>query len=85
MIQDLDKMTRIIETFSKEEHIQILKIIMEKDIYDSWSYLVKLTRSIAYNNKTKTVSFIVIFLLNDFINKIIVDISSNLKINKYKK
>jgi hypothetical protein len=32
MIQDLDKMTRIIETFSKEEHIQVLKIIMEKDI-----------------------------------------------------
>lgn len=32
MIQDLDKMTRIIESFSKEEHIQILKIIMENDI-----------------------------------------------------
>lgn len=31
MIQDLDKMTRIIETFSKEEHIQVLKIIMERD------------------------------------------------------
>ncbi len=31
MIQDLDKMTRIIESFSKEEHIQVLKIIMEKD------------------------------------------------------
>jgi hypothetical protein len=32
MTQDLDKMTRIIESFSKEEHIQVLKIIMEKDI-----------------------------------------------------
>jgi len=31
MIHDLDKMTRIIESFSKEEHIQVLKIIMEKD------------------------------------------------------
>jgi hypothetical protein len=31
MIQDLEKMTRIIESFSKEEHIQVLKIIMEKD------------------------------------------------------
>ena len=31
MIQDLDKMTRIIESFSREEHIQVLKIIMEKD------------------------------------------------------
>ena len=27
----MEKMTRIIESFSKEEHIQILKIIMEKD------------------------------------------------------
>jgi len=32
MIQDLDKMTRIIESFSREEHIQVLKIIIEKDI-----------------------------------------------------
>ena len=31
MIQDLDKMTRIIESFSKEEHVQVLKLIMEKD------------------------------------------------------
>jgi len=31
MIHDLDKMTRIIESFSREEHIQVLKIIMEKD------------------------------------------------------
>jgi hypothetical protein len=28
---ELDKMTRIIESFSKEEHIHILKIILEKD------------------------------------------------------
>lgn len=31
MIHDLDKMTRIIESFSKEEHVHLLKIIMEKD------------------------------------------------------
>ncbi len=31
MIADLDKMTRMIESFSKEEHIQLLKIIVEKD------------------------------------------------------
>jgi hypothetical protein len=31
MIADLDKMTRMIESFSKEEHIQLLKIILEKD------------------------------------------------------
>jgi hypothetical protein len=31
MIHDLDKMTRIIESFSKDEHIQVLKIIMEHD------------------------------------------------------
>ena len=31
MIQDLEKMTRIIESFSKEEHVHLLKIIMEKD------------------------------------------------------
>jgi hypothetical protein len=28
---ELDKMTRIIESFTKEEHIHILKIIMESD------------------------------------------------------
>lgn len=28
---ELDKMTRIIESFSKEEHIHILKIILEND------------------------------------------------------
>ncbi len=31
MNADLDKMTRIIESFSKEEHIQVLKILVEKD------------------------------------------------------
>ena len=31
MIADLEKMTRMIESFSKEEHIQLLKIIVEKD------------------------------------------------------
>ena len=31
MNSDLDKMMRIIETFSKEEHIHILKIIIQKD------------------------------------------------------
>jgi hypothetical protein len=29
---DLDKMMRIIDTFSKEEHIHILKIIIQKDM-----------------------------------------------------
>ena len=28
---ELDKMTRIIESFSKEEHIHVLSILMEKD------------------------------------------------------
>ena len=28
---ELDKMTRIIESFSKEEHIHVLGILMEKD------------------------------------------------------
>lgn len=28
---ELDKMTRMVESFSKEEHVQILKIILEKD------------------------------------------------------
>ena len=28
---ELDKMTRMMESFSKEEHIQLLKIIIEKD------------------------------------------------------
>lgn len=31
MTADLEKMTRMIESFSKEEHIQLLKIIVEKD------------------------------------------------------
>jgi hypothetical protein len=31
MNHDLDKMMRIIETFSKEEHIHLLKIIIQKD------------------------------------------------------
>jgi hypothetical protein len=31
MNADLDKMTRIIESFSKEEHIHVLSILMEKD------------------------------------------------------
>jgi hypothetical protein len=31
MNADLDKMTRIIESFSKEEHIHVLKIILEQD------------------------------------------------------
>jgi hypothetical protein len=31
MNSDLDKMTRIIESFSKDEHINLLKIILEKD------------------------------------------------------
>lgn len=31
MNADLDKMTRIIESFSKEEHIHVLNILMEKD------------------------------------------------------
>jgi hypothetical protein len=31
MNADLDKMTRIIESFSKEEHVHVLKIILEKD------------------------------------------------------
>jgi hypothetical protein len=31
MNADLDKMTRIIESFSKEEHIQVLRILNEKD------------------------------------------------------
>lgn len=31
MNADLDKMTRIIDTFSKDEHIHLLKIILEKD------------------------------------------------------
>jgi len=29
---ELDKMSRIIDSFSKEEHIHILSILMEKDI-----------------------------------------------------
>jgi len=32
MNHDLDKMMRIIESFSKEEHIHILKIIAQKDV-----------------------------------------------------
>ena len=32
MNHDLDKMMRIIESFSKEEHIHILKIIVQKDV-----------------------------------------------------
>lgn len=28
---ELDKMTRMMESFSKEEHIQLLKIIIERD------------------------------------------------------
>jgi len=28
---ELDKMTRMMESFSKEEHVQLLKIILEKD------------------------------------------------------
>ena len=31
MNPDLDKMMRIIESFSKEEHVHILKIIVQKD------------------------------------------------------
>lgn len=31
MNHDLDKMMRIIESFTKEEHIHILKIIVQKD------------------------------------------------------
>ena len=31
MNHDLDKMMRIIETFSKEEHVHLLKIIIQKD------------------------------------------------------
>jgi hypothetical protein len=31
MNHDLDKMTRIIESFSKEEHIHLLNIIIQKD------------------------------------------------------
>jgi hypothetical protein len=31
MNSDLDKMTRIIESFTKDEHINLLKIILEKD------------------------------------------------------
>jgi len=31
MNADLDKMTRIIESFSKEEHIHVLNILVEKD------------------------------------------------------
>ena len=31
MNADLDKMTRIIESFSKEEHIQVLRILNERD------------------------------------------------------
>jgi len=31
MNADLDKLTRIIESFSKEEHIHVLKILTEKD------------------------------------------------------
>ena len=32
MNPDLEKMMRIIDTFSKEEHIHILKIIIQKDM-----------------------------------------------------
>ena len=32
MNHDLDKMMRIIETFSKDEHIHILKIIIKNDV-----------------------------------------------------
>ncbi len=31
MNHDLEKMTRIIESFSKDEHIHILKILLEED------------------------------------------------------
>jgi len=31
MNPDLEKMTRIIESFSKEEHVHILKILIEQD------------------------------------------------------
>jgi len=31
MNYDLDKMTRIIESFSKDEHVHLLKIIIQKD------------------------------------------------------
>lgn len=32
MNADLDKMTRIIESFSKDEHIHVLNILVEKDL-----------------------------------------------------